>query len=103
MKVEYAGPDTGGATRLLSGMHYKHTEVRPLPLSPPPSLPPQTLESFVCIHEQRLERTLVEHAPHSIYVAEAWDASTNTLRDLSGDGRHAVRTVVPSTGRQRQG
>jgi len=50
-----------------------------------------------------LNEMLVEHAPHSVYVGEAWNASTNTLRDLSGNGRHAVLTVVPSTGRQRQG
>jgi len=47
-----------------------------------------------------LNGLLVEHAPHSVYVAEAWNGST--LPDLSGDARHAVLTVVPSTGRQRQ-
>ena len=45
-----------------------------------------------------LNELLMEHAPHSVHVGEAWDASTNTLRDLSGNGHHAVLTVVPSTG-----
>jgi hypothetical protein len=40
-----------------------------------------------------LNGLLVEHAPHSVYVGEAWDEST--LPDLSGNGRHAVLTVVP--------
>ncbi|KAJ1464607.1 hypothetical protein T484DRAFT_1922905, partial [Baffinella frigidus] len=39
-----------------------------------------------------LNLLLVEHAPHSVYVAEAWDGSA-TLPDLSGNGRHAVLTV----------
>ena len=50
-----------------------------------------------------LNALLAEHAPHSVYVAEAWDASTNTLPDLSGNERHADLMVVPSTDRQRQG
>ena len=40
-----------------------------------------------------LNGLLVEHAPHSVYVGESWDGST--LPDLSGNGRHAVLTVVP--------
>ena len=40
-----------------------------------------------------LNGLLVEHAPHSVYVGEAWNGST--LPDLSGNGRHAVLTVVP--------
>jgi hypothetical protein len=39
-----------------------------------------------------LNALLVEHAPHSAYAAEAWDAS-GTLSDISGNGRHAVLTV----------
>mmetsp|Transcript_20105 Transcript_20105/g.48624 ORF Transcript_20105/g.48624 Transcript_20105/m.48624 type:complete len:350 (+) Transcript_20105:218-1267(+) len=35
-----------------------------------------------------LNAVLVEHAPHSVYVAEAWNGSA--LVDLSGNGRHAV-------------
>ena len=50
-----------------------------------------------------LNELLVEHAPHSVYVGEAWDVGSGTLLDLSGNERHAVLTVVPSTGRQRQG
>jgi hypothetical protein len=49
-----------------------------------------------------LNALLVERAPHSVYVGESWDGS-GTLYDLSGNGRHAVLTVVPSTGRQRKG
>jgi hypothetical protein len=48
-----------------------------------------------------LNELLVEHAPHSIYVAEAWDGSA-TLPDLSGNERHAALTVVPSTGRHME-
>ena len=40
-----------------------------------------------------LNGLLVEHAPHSVYVGEAWNGST--LPDLSGNARHAVLTVVP--------
>jgi len=40
-----------------------------------------------------LNGLLVEHAPHSVYVGEAWVGST--LPDLSGNERHAVLTVVP--------
>ena len=40
-----------------------------------------------------LNELLVEHAPHSVYVAEAW--GSGTLPDLSGNGRHAVLMVVP--------
>jgi hypothetical protein len=53
----------------------------------------------------RLNELLVERAPHSIYVGEAWDGS-GTLYDLSGNGRHPVYTdltVAPSPGRQRLG
>ena len=49
-----------------------------------------------------LNGLLLEHAPHSVYVGEAWGGS-GTLPDLSGNGRHAVLTVGPSTGRQRKG
>jgi len=35
-----------------------------------------------------LNALLGEHAPHSVYVAEAWNGSA--LVDLSGNGRHAV-------------
>ena len=40
-----------------------------------------------------LNGLVVKHAPHSVYVGEAWDGST--LPDLSGNARHAVLTVVP--------
>ena len=49
-----------------------------------------------------LNGLLVEHAPHSVYVAESWNGS-GTLYDLSGNGRHAYLTVVPSPSRQRIG
>ena len=48
-----------------------------------------------------MNAVLAERAPHSVYVAEAWDASTTTLPDLSGNARDAILMVVPSTGRQR--
>jgi hypothetical protein len=50
-----------------------------------------------------LHGLLAEHVPHSVYVAEAWDVGSGTLPDLSGNELHAVLTVVPSHGRQRQG
>jgi len=50
----------------------------------------------------RLNELLVEHAPHSVYVGEAWDGS-GTLYDLSGNGRDALLTVEPSLRRNRQG
>ena len=50
-----------------------------------------------------LNGLLTEHAPHSVYVAEAWDADTSTLPDLSGNARDAILMVLPSTGRQRLG
>jgi len=43
----------------------------------------------------RLNGILVEHAPHSVYVGEAWDGS-ETLYDLSGNGRDALLMVAPS-------
>ena len=49
-----------------------------------------------------LNGLLVEHAPHSVYVGEAWGGS-GTLPDLSGNGRHAVLTVGPSSCRERKG
>jgi len=48
-----------------------------------------------------LNGLLVEHAPHSVYVGEAWDGST--LPDLSGNGRHAVLMVVPIHWQTEQG
>ncbi|KAJ1479320.1 hypothetical protein T484DRAFT_1814734 [Baffinella frigidus] len=39
-----------------------------------------------------LNALLGEHAPHSVYVAEAWNGSA--LVDLSGNGRHAVLMVA---------
>jgi hypothetical protein len=50
----------------------------------------------------RLNELLVEHAPHSVYVGEAWDGS-GTLYDLTGNGRDALLTVEPSPRRNRQG
>ncbi|KAJ1479194.1 hypothetical protein T484DRAFT_2893249 [Baffinella frigidus] len=47
-----------------------------------------------------LNLLLVEHAAHSVYVAEAWNGSA--LVDLSGNGRHAV-SVLPSPATQRLG
>ena len=102
MKVEYSGPDTGGATTLLSGMHYEHTEVPPTP--PSHHLPPLPIRwNPSCVSTNNvLNGLLVEHAPHMVYVAEAWDARTNTLRDLSESERHADLAVVPFTGRERK-
>jgi len=48
-----------------------------------------------------LNGLLTEHAPHSVYVGEAWDGST--LPDLSGNGRHAVLTVVSLYWQTEQG
>ena len=39
-----------------------------------------------------LNLLLLERAPHSVYVGEAWDGS-GTLHDLSGNGRDALLTV----------
>jgi len=50
----------------------------------------------------RLNELLVESAPHSVYVGEAWDGN-GTLYDLSGNGRDADLTVTPSPRRHRQG
>ena len=102
MKVEYSGPDTGGATTLLSGMHYEHTEVPPTP--PSHHLPPLPIRwNPSCVSTNNvLKGLLVEHAAHMLYVAEAWDARTNTLRDLSDSERHADLAAVSSTGRQRK-
>ena len=49
-----------------------------------------------------LNALLVERAPHSVYVGEAWNGS-GTLYDLSGNGRDAERTVAPPPRRHRQG
>jgi len=50
-----------------------------------------------------LNGLVAEHAPHSVYVGEAWDVGSGTLLDLSGNMRHANLMVVPSTDSQRQG
>jgi hypothetical protein len=48
-----------------------------------------------------LNELLLEHAPYSVHVGEAWGAGM--LPDLSGNGRDATVTVAPSPGRQREG